>query len=164
MFEPTISADLYAEGSIEFGKDYEKWVVKETGNNGKQWVPFYSVSLFGFAPLTAKILAENINKPITVYEKQSDSSWPKRLDDFDVKYVFTPSGDAELVKDKQIFENWLITRTPAVNQGEYVILKGELTSNDIEAGIQVGTLPGELVSSNLMNTDAFIVVDGTESE
>ena len=119
MFEPTISADLYAEGSIEFGKDSEKWVVKETGNNGKQWVPFYSVSLFGFAPLTAKILAENINKPITVYEKQSDSSWPKRLDDFDVKYVFTPSGDAELVKDKchhPMNTKWLLFTYPTCNK------------------------------------------------
>lgn len=158
MNQPEQQANLYLEGTIEFGKDSnERWVVKET-ENGKQWVPFYSISLFGFRPLTAKILEENINKPIRIYERQSQYSWPKSLDDFDVKYDFAASGDVEFVKDKQVIQNWLITKTPPVNEGQYVILKGELTSNDIEAGIQVGTLPGELVSSNLMNTDAFIKV------
>jgi hypothetical protein len=158
MNQPDLEAKLYVEGTIEFGKDSnERWVVKNT-ENGKQWVPLYSVSLFGFRHLTAKILEENINKPITVYERQSQSSWPKTLDDFDVRYDFAASGDVEFVKDKQVIQNWLTTRTPAVNEGQYVILKGELTSNDIEAGIQVGTLPGELVSSNLMNTDAFIKI------
>lgn len=157
MNQPEQEANLYDEGSIEFGKDSnERWVVKNT-ENGKEWVPFYSTSLFGFRPLTAKILEENINKPTRIYERQLQYSWPKSLDDFDVKYDFAASGGVEFVKNKQVFENWLTTRTPAVNEGQYVILKGELTSNDIEAGIQVGTLPGELVSSNLMNTDAFIV-------
>lgn len=157
MNQPEQEANLYDEGSIEFGKDSnERWVVKKT-ENGKEWVPFYSTSLFGFRPLTAKILEKNINKPIRIYERQLQYSWPKSLDDFDVKYDFAASGGVEFVKNKQVFENWLTTRTPAVNEGQYVILKGELTSNDIEAGIQVGTLPGELVSSNLMNTDAFIV-------
>ena len=157
MNQPEQEANLYDEGSIEFGKDSnERWVVKKT-ENGKEWIPFYSTSLFGFRPLTAKILEKNINKPIRIYERQLQYSWPKRLDDFDVKYDFAASGGVEFVKNKQVFENWLTTRTPAVNEGQYVILKGELTSNDIEAGIQVGTLPGELVSSNLMNTDAFIV-------
>jgi hypothetical protein len=156
MNQPEQEANLYDEGTIEFGKDSQRWVVKKT-ENGKEWVPLYSTSLFGFRHLTAKILEENINTPITVYERQSQSFWPKSLDDFDIKYDFAASGDAEFVKDKQVFENWLRTRTPAVKEGQYVILKGELTSNDIEAGIQVGTFPDELVSSNLMNTDAYIV-------
>lgn len=156
MNQPDLEANLYFEGTIEFGKDSERWVVKQTESGVKEWVPFHSTTLFKFTPLTAKILEQNINKPITVYERQSQSMWPKCLEDFDVKYTFIASGDAEFVKDKQVIQNWLITKTPPVNEGQYVILKGELTSNDIEAGIQVGTLPGELVSSNLMNTDAFI--------
>lgn len=156
MNQPDLEANLYFEGTIEFGKDSERWVVKQTESGVKEWVPFHSTTLFNFTPLTAKILEQNINKPIIVYERQSQSMWPKCLEDFDVKYTFIASGDAEFVKDKQVIQNWLITKTPPVNEGQYVILKGELTSNDIEAGIQVGTLPGELVSSNLMNTDAFI--------
>ena len=154
---PDLLANLYPEGTIEFGKDdSDRWVVKQTESGVKEWVPFHSTTLFNFTPLTAKILEQNINKPIIVYERQSQSMWPKCLEDFDVKYTFIPSGDAEKVKTKELFPNWLVTKTPAVNNGDYVIIKGTMESNDIEANIQVGTLPCELVSSNLMNTDAFI--------
>ena len=157
---PETTATLYPEGTIEFGMDSERWVVKETKSGIKRWVPYYSTVLFGYAPLTAKILEKHINKPITVYEKQAGDVWPKSSRDFDVKYSFVASGDAELLKksDVKLFSNWLKTKTPAVKDGQYVIIKGILTSNDIEANIQVAPLPGELVSSNLMNTDAFIKV------
>jgi len=159
---PETTATLYPEGTIEFGKDLERWVVKETKTGIKRWVPYHSTVLFGYAPLTAKILQNHINKPITVYERASDSFWPKSTRDFDVKYTFTASGDAELLKKKDVkeYSNWLKTRTPAVKDGQYVLIKGTLISNDLDGNnIQVAPLPGELVSSNLMNTDAFVKVE-----
>lgn len=158
---PDSSATLYPEGTIEFGNDSQRWVVKETKSGIKRWVPFHSTVLFGYAPLTAKILEKHINTPITVYEKQAGYVWPKSSREFDVKYSFTASGDAELVKHKQhtLYSNWLKSKTPAVKDGQYVIIKGTLKSNDIDGNnIQVAPLPGELISSNLMNTDAFIKV------
>jgi len=159
---PETTATLYPEGTIEFGKDSERWVVKQTKAGIKRWIPYYSTSLFGYAPLTAKILENHINKSITVYERQSDSVWPKSTRDFDVKYSFIASGDAELLKKNDYvkeYSNWLKTKTPAVKDGQYVIIKGTMRSNDIEGKIQVAPLPGELVSSNLMNTDAFVKVE-----
>ena len=157
---PSASATLYPEGTIEFGSDSDRWVVKETEKGIKRWVPAHSTSLFGYRPLTAKILAKHINKPITVYERQSQNFWPKKSSDFDVKYTFTASGDAELIKNKgkdvKVFPNWLKNKMPAVKKNDIFIIKGTMKSKDLDATIQVAPLPGELVSTNLMNTDAFV--------
>lgn len=162
---PSSSATLHPEGTIEFGKnspsgDSQRWVVKKTDKGVKRWVPFHSTHLFGYAPLTAKILKDNINKPIMVYERAALGTWPKSARDFDVKYSFTASGDAELItnkgKDIQVFPNWLRKKTRAVKKNEYFVIKGTMKSKDLDSNIQVAPLPGELVSTNLMNTDAFI--------
>jgi hypothetical protein len=157
---PSTSATEYPEGRIEFGNDKNKWVVKETDKGVKRWVPFHSASLFGYAPLTANVLEKNINKPIVVYERQSQSFWPKSKKDFDVKYSFTASGDAELqTKDKNtLYSNWLKARKPAVKPDSVFIIKGVMKSNDLNTDIQVAPLPSELVSTKLMNTDAFIKI------
>jgi hypothetical protein len=149
---PAKSATLFPEGTIEWC-NREKWVVKQTANS-KRWVPYHSASIFGYTPLTAKILEKNINTPIIVYERQSHSMWPKSTKDFDVKYSFTASGDAEL--SGKIKVNWLKERVPAVKKNDVFIIKGILKSKDIDSTIQVAPLPNELVSTNLMNTDAFI--------
>lgn len=158
---PESSATAHPEGTIEYASNDERWVVTKTVKGVQRWTPYYSTTLFGYAPLTAKILAKNINKPIMVYEKQSGLMWPKSAKDFDVKYLFTASGDAELMKKGEVikeFPNWLKKKTPAVKHNDIFIIKGTVNSKDLEATIQVAPLPGELVSTNLMNTDAFIKI------
>lgn len=151
---PQKSATECEEGTIEFGNNKERWVVKKTGTV-KRWVPFHSASLFGYAPLTAKILAKNV-KPIIVYERSMIGRWPSSQKDFDVKYTFTPNGDAE--RGGKVFENWLKEKTPLVKKNDIFIIKGTMESKDISSTLQVAPLPGELVSTNLMNTEAFIKV------
>jgi len=155
---PQISATTQPEGTIEFGRGTERYVVKKTSTNVKRWIPFHSATLFGFRPLTVKILAKHINTPLVVYERQSSSLWPSSTKDFDVKYVFTASGDAEL-RGKE-YTNWLKNKTPAVKKNDILILKGQMKSKELgtDSTIQVAPLPGELISTNLMNTDAFVRV------
>lgn len=158
---PKASATTYPEGSIEFGSDGERWVVKETENGIKRWVPFYSTVLSGYKPLTAKILASHINKPLKVYERQMGDVWPKSPKDFDVRYTFTASGDGELVKKRKIhtnYPNWLSKHTYTIKKNDLFFIKGCMKSDDFSGEIQVAPLPGELVSSNLMNTEAFVKV------
>jgi hypothetical protein len=87
---------------------------------------------------------------------------PTSKRDFDIKYTFTASGDAELIsnqgKNVKVFPNWLKTRTPKVKSRDLFIIKGTMKSKDLESTIQVAPLPNELVSSNLMNTEAFVKV------
>lgn len=159
---PSASATLHPEGTIEFGKDKNRWVVKQTETGVRRWVPIHSATLFGYTPLTAKILEKNINKAVVVYERQLGNTWPKSKRDFDVKYTFTASGDAELIKnqgkDVKVFPNWLKTRTPKVRPRDLFIIKGLMKSKDLESSIQVAPTATELVSSNLMNTEAFVRV------
>jgi hypothetical protein len=155
---PQISATTQPEGTIEFGTGAERYVVKKTSTNVKRWVPIHSATLFGFTPLTAKILAKHINTPLTIYERQLSSIWPSSTKDFDVKYVFTASGDAEL-RGKE-YKNWLKNKTPAVKKNDILILKGQMKSKELgtDSTIHVAPLPGELISTNLINTDAFVKV------
>jgi hypothetical protein len=158
---PDKSATLCEEGTIEWGNNKERWVVKQSDTGTKRWIPYHSANLFGYAPLTAKVLEKHINTPIIIYERQSSYLWPKSSKDFDVKYSFTASGDAELYgKDKtsKIFTNWLKRKVPAVKQNDVFIVKGTLRSKDINSTLQVAPLPTELISTQLMNTDAFIRV------
>lgn len=162
---PAISATECSEGTIEWGNNGERWVVSKTEKGIHRWVPYYSASIFGFAPLTAKILRKNINKPVTVYERASQMSWPKSDGDFDVKYVFTASGDAELMKkekkNNKNYVNWLQSKNKSVKvkKNDVFIIKGTMMTNDLgdDVSIQVAPLQGgELISTNLMNTDAFV--------
>jgi hypothetical protein len=150
---PSQSATECPEGTIKFGKGSDRWVVKKTAGGVHRWVPFASTVLFGYAPLTVGYLAKHIGKPVTVYERQSIDMWPSSRRDFDVKYTFTASGDGEL--DGKIFSGWLRTRVPPVKKDRPVTVVGKMKSNDIDT-IRAAPKPGELVSSNLMNTDAFV--------
>jgi hypothetical protein len=165
---PAVSAREYSEGTIEWGNNNQKWVVVKTEKGVHRWVPYSSASIFGYAPLTADILRKNINKPVTVYERSSQMSWPKNARSFDVKYVFTASGDAELLKkekkDCKNYTNWLKNKnsTVKVKKNDVFIIKGAMASNDLgeDVSIQVAPLPnGELISTNLMNTDAFVKIE-----
>ena len=150
---PKASATLFPEGAIEYGKDF-RWVVTKTKSGVKRWVPFHSTCLFGYRPLTADILQKHIGDPLMVYERQSISTWPRGPRDFDISYSFTASGDGEC-NGKQ-YSNWLKTRAPAVKEHDLFIIKGKMKSKDFDVTIQVAPVPSELVSTNLMNTDAFV--------
>jgi hypothetical protein len=109
--------------------------------------------------LTAKILARNIGKKVKVYEREIRNIFPKSTKDFDVKYTFTPSGDGELIKHRTkhiLYPNWLRKRNYTVKKNDLFFIKGEMKSKNLEGEIQVAPLPTELVSSNLMNTEAFV--------
>jgi hypothetical protein len=154
---PSQSASSLPIGSIEFGNDKNKWVVKNTINDIHRWVPYHSCALFGYTPLTVNILKKNIDIPIIVYEKQFNYSYPKKSKDFDVKYKFIASGDVFL--NGKLYKNWLITKKPQINKNDMLIIDGELSSNDYSGTIHAAPIVyGELVSSNLMNTAAFIKI------
>jgi len=153
---PSTSATLFPVGTIDLGNNNHKWVIKKNKKGIKHWAPYYSTSLYGYTPLTAKILKKNIDKPIMIYERQSQSTWPKNKNDFDVKYLFKASGDAEL--NNKVFSNWLKNKTYKVKKNDIFIIKGKMKSKDIDSSIQVSPLPDELISTNLMNTDAFVKI------
>ena len=152
---PPGSATESPEGTVEFGNDKQRWVVKKASTGVQRWVPFANTELFGYKPLTADILRQYIGKPLVVYERSLSYMWPKGPKDFDVKYTFTASGDAEL-NGKQ-FEGWLKKKTPAVKRKDLFILGGTM-KGDLDSTLQVGIKPDELISSNLMNSDAFVKV------
>jgi hypothetical protein len=161
---PLESAKEYTEGQIKIGNDKELWVVKKTVNNIHRWTPYKSCELFGFRPLTVNYLAKNIGTPITIYERQAIDKWPNKLRDFDVKYKFISSGDAILlgsksrnIKDLKI-NDWLKLRIPLIKKHDIFIIDGNMKSNNIISTIQAGPLPNELVSTNLMNTEAYIKI------
>jgi len=59
----------------------------------------------------------------------------------------------------KLYKNWLITKKPQINKNDMLIIDGELSSNDYSGTIHAAPIVyGELVSSNLMNTAAFIKI------
>jgi hypothetical protein len=147
---PSGSATKSNLGTIELGIDGNRWVVVQTTNGTKRWSPYHSASLFGFVPLTTKILAKHIGNPLTVYERQSDDNWPTKLSDFDLKYTFTASGGVEL--NGKIVSGF----AKPLKRYDMCIIQGTLISNYYFGTIHAA--PNGLVSSNLMNVDAFVRV------
>jgi len=145
---PSDSATKHNLGVIQVGMDGKHWVVTQTTREVKRWTPYHSTSLFGFMPLTTKVLSDNIGKPITVYERQGRDNWPTKLSDFDVKYTFTASGSVELNG------KLLSGMGKPIKRYDMCIIQGTLTSNDYSGTIHAA--PNGLVSSNLMNVDAFV--------
>lgn len=148
---PSDSATKHTLGVIGIGIDGSQWVVTQTTRGVKRWSPYHSTSLFGFMPLNTNILAEHIGKPITVYERQSTYNWPTKLTDFDVKYTFTASGG--VVLNGKIISGLFVK---PIKKNDMCIIQGTLTSKDYYGTIHAA--PNGLVSSNLMNTDAFVRV------
>lgn len=150
---PNNSASEGVEGTIEWGNNKSQWVIKKIGSS-QRWVPYTSCELNGFKPLTVDILKTQIGVPIQVYERQMLRVWPKNLKDFDVKYTFTPTGNGTLKGN--ILENWLKKQEPKIKSKDIFIIEGTMKSKDIESSLQAG--PDGLVSSNLMNTQAFVKI------
>ena len=160
---PSESATDFPEGTIKFGNDKQRWVVVKNIKNIQRWAPLASTTLFGYTPLTVNYLAENIGKPITVYERQMIGKWPTKRGDFDVKYTFTPSGDLareESGRDRSkdvVYKNWLKTRKPPVDSEAWYLILGSMHGDlGEDTALKVSPKPDEVVSSNLNNTDAFV--------
>jgi hypothetical protein len=60
--------------------------------------------------------------------------------------------------NNKVFSNWLKNKTYKVKKNDIFIIKGKMKSKDIDSSIQVSPLPDELISTNLMNTDAFVKI------
>lgn len=153
---PSESAANFPEGTIKRGNDKQSWVIKKVTGGSQRWMPYSSAELFGYKPLTVDYLAKHIGSTITVYEREYMDTWPKKSSDFDVKYSFLASGDGELIKGKntKVFPNWLKHKIPEIKVNNLFFIKGIFQSIDDIQNIQAG--PSGLVSSNLMNTEAFV--------
>lgn len=141
---PKNSASEGVEGTIKQGGDKQLWVIKKIASS-QRWVPYHSCELNGFKPLTISILKSHIGIPIQVYERQMMYTWPNSLKDFDVKYTFTATGNDILKKQES-----------KVKSKGLFIIDGIMKSKNIESTLQAG--PDGLVSSNLMNTQAFVKI------
>lgn len=150
---PTNSAFEGVEGTIKVGGNKELWVIKKIGKS-QRWVPYSSCELNGFKPLTISLLKTHIGKPMQVYERQILDTWPSNLKDFDVKYTFTATGNGILKGN--VLDNWLKKQEPKIKLNDLFIIEGTMKSKDIESSLQAG--PDGLVSSNLMNTQAFVKI------
>lgn len=59
----------------------------------------------------------------------------------------------------KLYKNWLVKKNPIIKKNDMLIIDGILESNDYSGTIHAGPIIyGELVSSNLMNTNAFIKI------
>lgn len=155
---PSVSATTFPEGTIEKGNNGYPWVVKTTANRVQRWVPYFHAELHGFAPLTVAYLAKHIGDKITIYEREYDSIWPKTTRGMQMSH-FVPNGNA--VKGKTVVEGWLRSQKPAIRDNTIFGIQG---MSDIFGGgmeltwMQVDSKNKTLVSSNVMNTEAFVRV------
>jgi hypothetical protein len=149
---PSESASEFPEGTIKIGNDKQSWVIKKVSGGSQRWVPYSSTELFGYKPLTVDYLGKHIGKPITIYERGYDNTWPKnfskRTSDM---YKFTPTGNALL--GKKVLEGWLKTQSPQIKNDTMFFIEGV----DV-LPLQVDSKNKTLVSSNILNMEAFVKV------
>jgi len=150
---PTESASDFPEGTIKQGNDKQSWVIKKVSGGSQRWVPYSSTELFGYKPLTVDYLAKHIGKPITVYEREYKDTWPKTFSKESTAYIhkFTPTGNALL--GKKVLTGWLKTQTPQIKNNTMFFIEGEES-----LPLQIDSKNKTLVSSNLMNMEAFVKV------
>jgi len=150
---PTESASEFPEGTIKRGNDKQSWVVKKVSGGSQRWMPYSNTELFGYKPLTVDYLAKHIDSTITVYEREYKDTWPKTFSKESTAYIhkFTPTGNAIL--GKKVLTGWLKTQTPQIKNNTMFFIEG---MEDLP--LQVDSKNKTLVSSNLMNTEAFVKV------
>jgi hypothetical protein len=150
---PSESATEFPEGTIKRGNDGELYVVKKVSNGTKRWMSYISVELFGFKALTVDYLAKHIGKTIVIYEREYDEMWPSKIGKL-FKEKFIATGNAGIIKQKKILENWLKTRKPPIKDKTIFFIEGL----DMDS-LQVDSKNKKLVSSNIMNMEAFVKVE-----
>jgi len=149
---PSESASEFPEGTIKQGNDKQSWVIKKVSGGSQRWVPYSTTELFGYRPLTVDYLAKHIGKSITVYERGYDDTWPKNFSKRTSHiHKFTPTGNALL--GKKVLEGWLKTQSPQIKNNTMFFIEGEES-----LPLQIDSKNKTLVSSNLMNTEAYVKV------
>jgi len=156
---PTASATDFPEGTIQEGNDKHSWVVKKIGSS-QRWVPSETAELFGYKRLTVDDLAKHIGKPLTIYEREYCDVWPPKGLCKLQSAVFTSTGDAGPVGREKRDVGWLKTRSPPIKPRTMYTVDGTLMykGGPQVDGLQVDSVGQKLVSSRLMNTEAFIKV------
>ncbi len=129
---PKESATLFNEGYIMRGLDKSRFVVKKTTQGVKRWVPYTSTTLHGFQ--SAKTTDISKSKPTVLYERGYMDTWPRTTRRL-TKVIFRPTGKITKMGIEGYFK---YPREP-----EFF---GSLTFDK----------KTKLVSSNLLNTEAFI--------
>lgn len=129
---PKESATLFSEGTIMRGLDKSHFVVKKTAQGVKRWMPYASTTLHGFRPAKTSDISKT--KPTTLYERGYMDRWPKSTRGL-TKVVFRPTGK--------------ITRMDIEGYLKY-------PKSPEFFGSLVFNKKTKLVSSNLLNTEAFI--------
>ena len=158
---PSESATSLPEGSIRRGGNGARWVIVNTSKGIPRWVPLESCELNGWRLLTVDYLAKHIGKTVEIYEiTYRNDFWPGKKMKMS-KSIFIPNGDAEINSKK--LSGWLKKDKKQQKKGHMLSLMGlgdwygnskEMT----EFSMQVDSGNGKLVSSNIMNTEAFVKV------
>ena len=160
---PTESATAVPEGTIRRGNDKHDWVSVRAANRVQRWVPVISAKLHGLSRLTVDDVARafRAGKELTFYERGSgEPMWPASVHGLD-RTILRPNGD--LVVGKKRYHDWLRTRTPAIRDNTMCSLDGMVVfypdrkpQMEVAGGLQIDSLNKKLVSSNIMNVEAYI--------
>ena len=111
-----------------------------------------------FKPLTTDYLAKNIGKVVDIYARQYEDVWPRKNDKNLGHHQFIPSGDAKYVDRKEIYPNWLKSKTREIKRRRLFHLLGKIRYSlkdefeDSRLGVSLNT---KLVSENFSNTECF---------
>lgn len=152
---PSESATDFPEGTIKVGNNKQKWVVKKVSGGSQRWIPYESVELFGYKALTVDYLAKHIGKPVKIYEREYSDLWPTKSNSKLYVSTFTPNGNAGPLTNKKRIEGWLKTQKPFIKDRTVFTIDG---SEDGLDSLQVDSINKTTVSSNMMNTEAFVKV------
>ena len=159
---PSESATSMGEGTIRRGNDGQLWVIKKAGNGTPRWMPYATVELNGFKALTVDYLAKNIDKEVEIYERGYMDEWPKKGDRDLMKLRWVPNGVAKYLHNKTVLENWLKTQKPEIKDKSVFSVLGMgdwYKGGDLsEMALQVDSKNKKIVSSNVMNMEAFVKV------
>ena len=152
---PSESATDFPEGTIKVGNNKQKWVVKKVSGGSQRWIPYESVELFGYKALTVDYLAKHIGKPVKIYEREYSDLWPTKSNSKLYASTFTPNGNAGPLTNKKRIEGWLKTQKPSIKDRTVFTIDG---SEDGLDSLQVDSINKSIVSSNMMNQEAFVKV------
>lgn len=152
---PSESATDFPEGTIKLGNNKQKWVVKKVSGGSQRWIPYESVELFGYKALTVDYLAKHIGKPVKIYEREYSDLWPTKSNSKFYASTFTPNGNAGPLTNKKRIEGWLKTQKPSIKDRTVFTIDGSEGGLD---SLQVDSINKTIVSSNMMNQEAFVKV------
>lgn len=166
---PTVSATAVPEGIVQRGNDGQDWVSVRGTNKVQRWVPVISATLHGLRRLTVDDVARAFKsgKELVFYERGSENTWPTSVRGLG-RTIFRPNGDLLVgppARSQKRHAGWLRTRTPAIQDRTFCMLDGEIVFNpgsrgamEVAGGLQIDSRNKKLVSSNIMNVEAYIQV------